>query len=336
MELERLQVPSCATPFPIYRDLVAQLVAAHASRASTATDPRDPVVAHALAICASYAYADARTCTTMMGRLGLEESACVRIAQRVDSMRIASTAFLAQSRCGRVAVLAYRGTEGDNFNNWLGDSDVDPEAITLRGAPVHVHSGFYRNVRATLWGVLTELRNALNGRSLLDPTREVEHSLEAFYVTGHSLGGAMAVMFALAVIGKEEHRDVAERLRAIYTFGQPMAVLEPLGDVASDVGRKLFRHVLPRDVIPALPPKDWGHFVHFGREHLWRDGAWQQSDVPVAQLTSTRDLSRSMVSLVAPLKPRQSARYTMSQHGPHHYLDALRPTGCVTEFGDRE
>jgi hypothetical protein len=37
-----------------------------------------------------------------------------------------------------------------------------------------------------------------------------------------------------------------------------------------------------------------------------------------------------------PLGDVASARYTMSQHGPHHYLDALRPTDCVTEFGDRE
>lgn len=52
--------------------------------------------------------------------------------------------------------------------------------------------------------------------------------LEALYVTGHSLGRAMAVLFALSLIGDEELSSLAERLRAVYTFGQPLVACEPL------------------------------------------------------------------------------------------------------------
>ena len=47
-------------------------------------------------------------------------------------------------------------------------------------------------------------------------------------MTGHSLGGAMAVLFALTLSGNSVHRSIANRLRAVYTFGQPMTVAGPL------------------------------------------------------------------------------------------------------------
>lgn len=331
MRLERLPTPSCAAPFPIHQDLVARMLAAHAPNA----DERDPVVAHVLATCAGYAYAGTATVATMMARVGLMEGACVRIAQVVSAMRIVSTAYLVQSRCGRVVVLCYRGTEGDNIDNWLTDVDVDPETITLGGAPVQVHSGFYRNIRVTRSDVLEVLAHGLAGRSLLEPSRRVEHPLEALYVTGHSLGGAMAVLFALSVADTPEDRAIAKRLRAVYTYGQPIATMEPLGVVARQVGRMLFRHVLVRDIVPALPPARWGSFAHIGREYRWVDGSWKKSDAPVAPLENVREIPRAFSLLVAPAKQRKSAHYTVREHGPHHYIAALRPRDRVTEYGDR-
>lgn len=335
MRLERLPTPSCAAPFPIHPDLVASMLAAHAPGGAPRAERRDPVVAHVLATCAGYSYAGSATVATMMARLGLAEGACVRIAQVVSAMRIHSTAYLVQSRCGRVVILSYRGTQGDNIDSWLGDVDVDPETITLGGAPARVHSGFHRNVRVTRSDVLEELAHALAGRSLLDPSRRVEHPLEALYVTGHSLGGAMAVLFALSVMGTAEERAVAKRMRAIYTYGQPIATMDPLGDVARQVGRTLFRHILARDIVPVLPPAKWGPFVHIGHEYRWLDDAWQKSDEPVAPLRNVRELPRAFGLLVAPAKQRQSGHYTVREHGPHHYIAALRPKDRVTEYGDR-
>jgi hypothetical protein len=340
MRLERLQAATCGAPFPVHEALVTRLLCAHAPGTAAPPvaggDARDPTVAHVLATCAGYAYADAATVAMMVARLGLESNACVRVAQTVDAMFVHSTAFLVQSRCGRVVVLCYRGTEATNLGNWLGDTDVDPESITLGGEPVVVHSGFYRNLRSTRWAVLQELRHALEGRSLLDPSRTVEHPLEALYVTGHSLGGAMAVLFALSIAGDAEHRALAERLRAVYTFGQPMALLEPAPALARAAGEAIFRHVIPRDVVPALPPVGWGRFAHVGHEYRYVEHAWRRADSPLAQLQSVREIPRTLLSLVGTHKSRSSARYTLRAHGPHHYIAALRPLGRVTEFGDHE
>lgn len=331
MGIERLRGDAGGPPFPIYEDLAGSLVAAHGPGSAS----RDALVAHVLGTCAGYAYADTSTVATTMARVGLQGSACVRIAQTVDAMFIFSTAYLVQSNCGRAAILCYRGTEPTNLGNWLGDADLGFESISLGAQRLTVHSGFSRNVRATLWAVIDELHNALRGRSLLDPEKSVPHPLEALYVTGHSLGGAMAVLFALSVAGTPEHRAIADTLRAVYTFGQPMAIAEPFPDVAREVGAKLFRHITGRDIVPALPAAPWGRFAHIGHEYRYAEGAWRLAEAPVAQLANLREIPRSVFAFFANSKSRGSARYSLADHGPHHYLAALRPNGRVTEFGDQ-
>ncbi|MGZ7078526.1 MAG: lipase family protein [Thermoanaerobaculia bacterium] len=332
MSSERVAGGSCSEPFPIYEKLVEHLLAAHTRE----TDDRDRTVAHVLGTCAGYSYSDTQTVATMMSRLGLEANGCVRIAQTVDAMFIFSTVYLVQSRCGRVVILCYRGTEPSNLANWLGDADVGSDSMKYGREVLRVHSGFFRNVRATRFDVLQELKAALAGKSLLEPDRSVPHPMQALYVTGHSLGGAMAVLFALSVDGNEEHRAIAGRLRAVYTYGQPMTVGDPLPEVAQQVARKVFRHVIARDLIPALPAKPWGHFAHFGHEFRFENGDWQRAETPVAQLENLREIPRSLLAFFATAKRREASRYTMAEHGPHHYLSALRPKGTVTEFGDHE
>jgi hypothetical protein len=250
-------------------------------------------------------------------------------------MFIFSTAYLMQSRCGRVAVLCYRGTEPANLGNWLADADAGSEPMVLDAEAPGVHAGFYRNMRATRWLVLQELGHALRGRSLLDPSQSVDYPLEALYVTGHSLGGAMAILFALSLSGNTEQRALASTLRAVYTFGQPMAINEPLPAAALRIASRIFRHVTVRDIVPALPAAAWGRFVHLGHEYRYVENEWQRAETPTAQLAKLRDIPRSLLSFFATGKSRDSSRYTMAEHGPHQYIAALRPRDRVTEFGDR-
>lgn len=334
MQPERIAGPACTEPFPVYEDLVDALVDAHQSP----TALRDPLVAHVLGTCAGYSYADADTVATMMARLGLPRHACVHINATVHSMLIFSTAYLLQSACGRVVIVSYRGTEGDSLGNWLGDADVGTELSTLSipGATetVRVHAGFHRNVRVTWWSILEELAFALKGRSLLDHGVPVAHPLEALYVTGHSLGGALAMLFAMRLGGNPAHRDISNKLRAVYTFGQPLTVGGPLPHAVQAVAARVFRHVTPGDPIPALPPAPWGALEHVGHEYRHGDGGWQRAVSPTTQLDSMREFPRAMLAFLAKEKDRESYSYTMGAHGAHRYLAALRPPNRVTEYGD--
>ena len=281
MQIERLTVESSLAPFPIYADPMEDLRLAH----RTETSDRDPTVAHILGVLSGYAYADTSTVAMMAGRLGMAGSACVRIAQAVDAMTIFSTGYLLQSRCGRVVILCYRGTEPTNLGNWLGDADVGSHTIDLEGGRLTVHSGFDRNVSATRWPILELLQAAGRCESIARPGARVDHPLEALYVAGHSLGGAMAVLFALRLASSEAGRDLDGRLRAIYTFGQPLATGGPLPERALAVGRRLFRHVHARDVVPSLPPAAWGALEHFGHEFHYANGHWRRRDPAAVCLT---------------------------------------------------
>lgn len=331
MKFERLQGGHCTSPFPVYDDPVANLIAAHRSAGSE----RDATVAHVLATCAGYAYSDVETVAMIMSRVGFSDHSCVHVAQSVEAMYVASTVYLVQSRCGRVVILAYRGTDPSSVSTWLGDADVQLDSARLAEETLRVHSGFYLNFRATWIAVVQQLALAIEGRSLFDPNMALDHPMEALYATGHSLGGALALLFALFISASAGHGAIADRLRAVYTFGQPMALGEPLVDIASAVSRKVFRYVLARDIMPALPPTGWGRYTHVGQEYRYENGAWRRSESSTPQLHHVGEISRALLGSIASEKHRAGHGYTIADHGPHRYLAALRPVGRVTEFGDR-
>jgi hypothetical protein len=250
-------------------------------------------------------------------------------------MHVFSTAYLLQSRCGRVVILCYRGTEPANFGNWLGDADVGTDAMDFGGTRLTVHAGFHRNVLATRRPILDLLHAAARGESLGRPGARTDHPLEALYVTGHSLGGAMAALFALRLAADGDQPLLVEKLRAVYTFGQPLCAGGPLPGAAGPVARRLFRHVNARDIVPSLPFAAWGPLQHFGHEFRYADGRWSRQEPVTAQLDSFRAAPRALFAMFAPAKKRDAGPYSLDDHGPHHYIAAFRPKGSVTEFGDR-
>lgn len=263
--------------FPVYHDLTEKLL--------DADDP-DPTVRHALAVCAGYAYSDADTVATIMARLGLDQNRCVMVSQSVDAMFIRSTAFILQSRDRRVVIVCYRGTEPVNLVNWLTDADVNPTWVPFRfpagpdpagaDAPVGaaVHAGFYRNVRATRYALIGVLQRALTGRSIAVEDDSPGTPLQALYLTGHSLGAAMVAMLAVMIKTNGSYRELADKLKAVYTYGQPMIGDPDFAELCNHawfdgtqfLAEKLFRYIYAHDVVPQLPPTETGPFQHFGRE----------------------------------------------------------------------
>jgi hypothetical protein len=343
-ELRPVKTTRTAT-FPVHADLVSVL-------ADTKTHP-DETVASVLAVLAGYAYSESGTVPVMMARMGLAENHCLTVAEDVDAMLIKSTAFLVQSRDGRVALLGYRGTEPANSINWLTDLDVSPERVAFfpgTRPPAEVHAGFYRNVRATRFELAAALRRALAGRSVLDDGRptpwslpndgRMEHPLEALYLAGHSLGGAMASLMAVMMVTDEDYRsEFYERLRAVYTYGQPMIGSPGLASACEKdafLSRNVIRYVYRHDVVPHLPPWLSGDFAHFGREYRF-NGTWQETKRPSRQVRNVVGLLGALTEFLAGMHRglrNIPFQHSATDHYPHRYIAALTPPGKPTEFGD--
>jgi Lipase (class 3) len=342
-------LPPTHGEFPVYPGLTDALTGPDVYLAPLQTVP------HVLGVAAGYSYAaDIATFAMVMARMGLEESRCFTVSEAVDAMLIDAHAYLAQSRDGRVVVLAFRGTPPLDAIAWLVDMDTTPHTIMLRslqdGDPVtdyQVHAGFYRNTRAIRYAVLEALLRALKGRSVIPDGPPVDHPLQALYVTGHSLGGAMACLFTVMLRADPAYADVAGVLRATCTFGQPMvgspALAEKMAasslckrDPVSGAPLRFVRFLYRKDPVPHLPPSLAGDFAHFGAEyHYTKD--WQSGGGITRQSTNPLDLvllpatalARRTVLRKLPL-PWPNA----DDHIPQNYVTALTPPNRSNEFGD--
>jgi hypothetical protein len=332
--------PLMTDTFPVYRDLTELLV-------SPRSHP-DGTLAHVLATCAGYAYGDEQTVAMIMARMGLKDNRCQRIELSVDAMLIRATAFLVQSDDGRVAILCFRGTGPTDLINWLVDIDIDPEKVPISFPDAkkefEVHSGFYRNVRAIRPAIVGALQSALAGDSLLRDDVRRPNSLEALYLTGHSLGGAMATIMAIMLVTEKRYEDIAAKLKGTYTFGQPMVGSPELAaacDGHPTLGRDVIRYVYGNDVIPQLPPAFAGKFAHFGAEYRHKGprsgGRWVRSAQPTKQLRQLLHLLSAPLAFFArQIRATRDVKFRASfyDHFPRRYITALTPAGKSTEFGD--
>jgi triacylglycerol lipase len=143
-------------------------------------------------------------------------------------------------------LVAFRGTA--DLRDWLTDLDCE----LIRAGDFRVHRGFHQAVRAVEPALDDSLAQAR-------PTR--------LWVTGHSLGGALAKLWALRAAGR------GHAVAGVYTFGQPR-----VGDAAfaahynSLLQDRSFRIVHADDVVPRLP---WvlGRYRHAGHEVFFPSGA---------------------------------------------------------------
>ncbi|KAF8030547.1 hypothetical protein BT93_E2854 [Corymbia citriodora subsp. variegata] len=178
-------------------------------------------------------------------------------------------------------VVAFRGTRPFDADAWCTDIDISWYELDTKEEEgrVRVHGGFMKALglqggrkrnketdevaeegkRYAYCDIKEMLRIQLEGRT-------------KFIVTGHSLGGALAILFVGALcIHKED--AILDKLEGVYTFGQPRVGDEKFGRYMKRKIRceeQYYRYVYSSDIVPRLPcdGKIFG-FKHFGTCHYF-------------------------------------------------------------------
>lgn len=177
----------------------------------------------------------------------------------------------------KFAALVFRGSEF-NKTDWI-TTDADAVFVNLGQDSDHdgkwelVHRGFYSGFVSVREAIETVLGGGKGGFRINDTSGVVAAAYNPslpFYVSGHSLGAALATVAARELELRKKHN-----IAAVYTFGSPR-VGNP--EWAATLKCPVFRVVNRRDAVALLPPSSflgnlftrmgWGAFVEFARKHI--------------------------------------------------------------------
>ena len=155
--------------------------------------------------------------------------------------------------CDGAAIIAFAGTDPLALVDWITDFDI-------RRTKAGMANGF-ATAAQSVWNEIDALFQAPPFQGL------------PVFLTGHSLGGALAVLTA-------QHINISRpgTVRAVYTFGMPRTGDDSFKSGYNPVlGSRTYRLVHADDLVPTVPPSFLQNARHVGRmlrcDRLKRFGA---------------------------------------------------------------
>jgi triacylglycerol lipase len=189
--------------------------------------------------------------------------------------------FVAESN--DAIIVAFRGTQPNRPMDWF----VDFRAT--RGRWDHtigeVHDGFYGAFRK-VWGVALPKGEVL-------PKRLVNRGNKTIWITGHSLGGALAELCAAQAMFVSKIP-----VQGVYTFGQPRVGNKDFANAVNEkLGSGIYRFVNDRDIVPRVPLFSMG-FCHYGNQTFFdHDGQSTDAQSAVETLAAALKFGKAAFNL---------------------------------------
>jgi hypothetical protein len=225
-------------------------------------------------------------------------------------------------------VVAFAGTDPLKINDWITD-------FRASRSPNDLHMGFEKAIER-IW---PRVKAAIAAR----PAAEKD-----LFFTGHSLGGALAIIAAHRAL---RDSDLEVRATAVYTFGSPRpgggAFFESYTPALGDV---TYRLVHGTDLVATVPPSANGLFRHVGRCVQCGSGCQFDRQTPVFLASDdkpafveslsggVRNSLRALTGggrLFAPIGPGWLGRFfgilprQIQDHIPRSYFATLPSSGVV-------
>jgi hypothetical protein len=159
-----------------------------------------------------------------------------------------------------LVIIAFRGTEQDNIVDWTTDFATSFQ-LNHKYLPFwkrHVHKGYEQSLEIMSNWIQKEVNQLFK--------RYPHASRIPIFMTGHSMGGALAtlVMTSLLERNQKTSADTQLNLKAIYTFGAPrignlnFAQYFVKLNESPKVG--VYRLVNKKDIVTKAPCLDYSHF----------------------------------------------------------------------------
>lgn len=185
--------------------------------------------------------------------------------------------------------IAFRGT--DEGFDWLDNISFYP----TKG----FHRGFLRSIDRIWDEIYSQYKSCKSKKS------------KPLFLTGHSLGGAMAVIAATKLDEKKEN------FWNIYTFGQPR-VLRPTKAEDFDIKYRslYFRFNFNEDIVTRVPTRKGG-YIHIGTYvHIFPNGTIEKNSRNWLNFVSARPKAAQ--------KLRRNLIRSIEDHRMENYLNAIR------------
>lgn len=184
-----------------------------------------PQQSHLMSVCCNLAYYNPSYSTERFKQMGFTST--------LYSINGSEAYVLTNAR---EVIIAFRGTQPTKFEDIASSLNI----LLTPFYTGYVHTGFLKGVD-DLWDVLyVEIQK-------LTPTQKL-------WITGHSLGGAMSLLFA-ANLRKQSKMFV----EAVFTFGCPRVGESRYVNMLNGLGITHYRFVNNVDIVTELPPSPYKH-----------------------------------------------------------------------------
>ncbi|WP_263322224.1 lipase family protein [Endozoicomonas sp. Mp262] len=161
---------------------------------------------------------------------------------------------------GNDLYVAWRGT--DNVEEWIIDIKFEQVNCPFFDESIKLELGF-----SELYGTGHGSTHPSPRDACLEQIKK-EKGIETIYVTGHSLGGALAAINALDIVTQFNTAPV------VYTFASPRTGNHHFAHCYNERINHSWRIVNSHDEVPKLPPKSCPpvfheyHYKHVNNEHI--------------------------------------------------------------------